>query len=115
MFRPDARLRPVGTVLRPSHSPAEVCSYLAEVEGPVDAQCARYGPATLRELQALRLRVDPGTATRQAGTDIDDDTRWTGHRFIMHRGIQHQTQECRPLVAPPASDAGTHRALEGPY
>jgi hypothetical protein len=55
------------------HSLAEVCSYLTEVEGPVDAQCARYGPATLSELQAPRLRVNPGTATRQAGTDVDDD------------------------------------------
>lgn len=50
-----------------------MCSYLSEVEGPVDAQCARYGPATLSELQAPRLRVNPGAATRQAGTDVDDD------------------------------------------
>lgn len=46
------------------HSLVEVCSYLTEVEGPVDAQCARYGPATLSELQAPRFRMNPGTATR---------------------------------------------------
>lgn len=66
-------MRPVGTVLRLMHSLVEVCSYLTEVERPVDAQCARYGPATLSELQAPRFRVNPGTATRQAGTDVDDD------------------------------------------
>jgi hypothetical protein len=113
MFRPDALLRPVGTVLRPTLSPVEVCSHLAEVERPVDAQCARYGPATLGELQALRLRVNPGTATRQGGTDVDDDVRRTSRRVITRRGVQHQTHECRPLVAPPASDARAHRTLDG--
>lgn len=75
MLRPDARSRPVGTVLRPSHSPAEVRSYLVEVERPGDAQCARHGPATLGELQALQPRVNPGTATRQGSMDVDDDAR----------------------------------------
>lgn len=108
-------MRPVGTVLRPLHSLAEVCSYLAEVERPVDAQCAWYGPATLSELQTSRLRVNPGTATRKAGTDVDDDAPCTCHGVTMHRAVQHQTQECRPLVAPPASDASTHWALDGQY
>lgn len=73
MVRPDARLRPVGKVLRPVPSLAEMCSYPAEVEGPVDTQCAWYGPATLSELQTPRFRVNPGTATRQAGPDVDGD------------------------------------------
>lgn len=94
------------------HSLAEMCSNLTEVERPVDAQCARYGPATLSELQALRIRVNPGTATRQGGTDINDDAPWLCH-VIIRRGVQHQTQECRPLVAPPASDARAHRSPDG--
>lgn len=115
MVRPDAWLRPVGTVLRNLHSLAEVCLYLAQVEGPVDAQCARYGPATLSKLQAPRLWVNPGTATRQAGPNVDDDAPCTCHGVTMRRAVQHQTQECRPLVAPPASDARTHWALDGQY
>ena len=67
-----------------------MCSHLAEVKGPVHTQCARYGPATLGELQAPRLRVNPGTATRQAGTDIDDDTPWLCH-VTIYRRAQHQT------------------------
>jgi hypothetical protein len=94
------------------HSPAEVCSYPAEVKRPVDAQCARYGPATLSELQAPRLRVNPGTATRQGGPDINDDAPWLCHVNIR-RGVQHQTQECRPLVMPPASDTRAHRTHDG--
>ena len=97
------------------HSLAEVCSYLTEVERPVDAQCTWYGPATLGELQAPRFRVNPGTATRQAGTDVDDDVRWTSHHAILRRGVQHQAQECRPLVAPPTADTRTHRTLYGQF
>ena len=111
MVRPGAVVRPVGTVLQSVPSLAEVCPYPAEIEGAVGAQCTLDGPATLGELKAPRCWMDPCTAPRQAGTDVDDDTAWTGHVVLVHRAVQHQTQECRPLVAPPATDARAYRTL----
>ena len=74
------------------------------IQWSADTQGPRSGASSLSEGEALRIRVDPGTAPGSDGPGVDVEL--TTRR-------QHEAQELRPRGSSTAADAGALRHVGG--